>query len=116
MKAYEKTLNLLTSLKLKGILKSLDEIVTDAEIRKDSYISFLNNIFNAEIEERARRRFERNMSAAHFPVIKKADSFNFGRIKGICKSETVYITAKRIFLSHLVLLPLKKAIQFVLKE
>lgn len=89
MKAYEQTLNLLKSLKLKGILKRLDEIVSDAESRKDSYISFLNNIFHAEIEERARRRFERNMSAAHFPVIKKIDSFDFGRIKGICKSEAV---------------------------
>ena len=54
MKAYEQTLNLLTSLKLKGILKRLDEIVSDAESRKDSYISFLNNIFHVEIEERAR--------------------------------------------------------------
>lgn len=89
MKSYEQTLHLLTSLKLKGILRRIDEIVSDAEARKDSYISFLNNIFQAEIEERARRRFERNMSAAHFPVIKKIDSFNFGRIKGICKSEAV---------------------------
>jgi len=87
MRAYENTLTLLGSLKLKGVIQHLDEIIQDAERQKHSYITFLNSIFNAEIDYRAKRRFERNMSGAHFPVMKRLDSFDFGLIEGIGKSE-----------------------------
>ena len=87
MKAYEQTLSFLNTLSLKGIVKSLDEMINDAEIRKDSYITFLNKIFTTEISYRVKRRVERNMTAAHFPIIKKIDLFDFGRVKGIGKSE-----------------------------
>ena len=89
MKAYEETLNFLSTLNLKGIAGSLDEIVHDAEIRKTSYITFLNTLFSTEISYRIKRRVERNMVAAHFPVIKRISDFEFGRIKGIGKSEVV---------------------------
>ena len=89
MKAYEQTLSLINTLNLKGVLPSLDEIINDAESRKTSYISFLNSVFSTEIAYRVKRRFERNMTAAHFPVIKKIDTFSFGCIKGMGKSEVV---------------------------
>ena len=78
MKAFEQTLNFLNTLNLKGVANSLDEVINDAEIRKDSYITFLNNIFSTEISYRVKRRVERNMVGAHFPVIKKLDNFDFG--------------------------------------
>ena len=89
MKAYEQTLTYLDTLKLKGAANSLDEMINDAERRKDSYITFLNNIFTTEISYRVKRRMERNMTAAHFPVIKKIGDFDFGLVKGIGKSEAV---------------------------
>ena len=89
MKAYEQTLNFVNTLNLKGIGNSLDEIINDAEIKKDSYITFLNTLFTTEISYRIKRRVERNMTGAHFPVIKKIDNFDFGRVKGIGKSEAV---------------------------
>jgi len=89
MKAYEQTLSYLNTLKLKGIAGSLDEMINDAERGKESYITFLNNLFTTEISYRVKRRKERNMKGAHFPVIKKTDDFNFGRVKGIGKSEVV---------------------------
>ena len=89
MKAYEQTLSLLNTLSLKGIVKSLDEIINDAEIRKDSYMTFLNTVFTTEISYRIKRRVERNMVGAHFPVVKRLDNFDFGRIKGMGKSEAV---------------------------
>lgn len=89
MKAYEETLSFLSTLNLKGIAGSLDEIVHDAEIRKISYITFLNTLFTTEISYRVKRRVERNMVAAHFPIIKRMSSFEFGRVKGIGKSEAV---------------------------
>ncbi len=89
MKAYEHTLTYLNTLKLKGIANGLDEMINDAEIRKDSYITLLNSVFTTEISYRIKRRVERNMTAAHFPVIKKINDFEFGRVKGIGKSEAV---------------------------
>jgi len=89
MKAYEQTLTFLNTLSLKGIVKSLDEMINDAEIRKHSYITFLNTVFSAEISYRVKRRVERNMVGAHFPVLKKIDHFDFGRVKGIGKSEMI---------------------------
>ncbi len=87
MKAYEKTMHLLNSLKLRGILSKLDEEINEAETRKVSYISFLNTLLQAEITDRRERRLRRNMAAAHFPVEKTIESFEFGRVKGVTKSE-----------------------------
>jgi DNA replication protein DnaC len=89
MKSYEQTLTYLKTLNLKGIAYNLDEIINDAEVRKQSYITFLNTIFTAEISYRIKRRVERNMVGAHFPVIKNVESFDFGRVKGIGKSEII---------------------------
>ncbi len=89
MKAYEQTLTLLKTLNLRGVSLSLDEMINDAEIRKHSYITLLNTVFTSEISYRVKRRVERNMVGAHFPVLKRIDHFDFGRVKGIGKSEVV---------------------------
>jgi len=89
MKAYQETLSFLSTLNLRGIATSLDEIVHDAEIRRLSYITFLNTLFTTEISYRVKRRVERNMVGAHFPIIKKMSDFEFGRVKGIGKSEAI---------------------------
>ena len=89
MKAYKETLSFLSTLNLKGIASSIDEMVHDAEIRQVSYITFLNTLFTTEISYRIKRRVERNMVAAHFPIIKRISTFEFGRVKGIGKSEAV---------------------------
>jgi DNA replication protein DnaC len=87
MKAYEKTMHLLNSLKLRGILSRLDEEINEAETRKVSYISFLHTLLQVEITDRRERRLRRNMTAAHFPVEKTVEGFEFGRVKGVTKSE-----------------------------
>lgn len=86
MKVYQETLNLLSNLKLSGMHKALDEIIHEAETNHDSYITFIANLLNAEIADRNERRYRRRMSAAHFPVMKDIESFNFGRVNGITKS------------------------------
>jgi DNA replication protein DnaC len=87
MKAQQQTLALLKTLNLQGVLRGLDEMINDAESRKISYLGFLNGILTAEVEHRVKRRVERNMAGAHFPVAKGLDGFEFGRVKGIGKSE-----------------------------
>ena len=89
MKSYEQTLSLACALQLKGLTNRLDEIIEDAQRQKHSYINFLNNLLNAEIEDRKQRKLKRNLSAAHFPVEKRIDNFEFGNVKGIGKSEVI---------------------------
>jgi DNA replication protein DnaC len=89
MKAHEQTLGYLKTLGLQGVVQGLDELVNDAESRKVSYLGFLNTVFSAEIDFRVKRRVERNMTGAHFPVAKRLEDFDFGRVKGIGKSEAV---------------------------
>ncbi len=89
MKTHQQTLTYLKTLNLRGISDHLDEIVHDAEIKRDSYMTFLNILLNMEIGYRIQRRVERNMTGAHFPVIKTIKHFDFGRVKGIGKSEAV---------------------------
>lgn len=87
MKAQQQTLSLLKTLNLQGVLRGLDEMINDAESRKISYLGFLNGILAEEVGYRIKRRVERNMAGAHFPVVKGLDVFEFGRVKGIGKSE-----------------------------
>jgi len=87
MKTYEHTVNLLGGLKLRGIVSRLDEEINDAESKKTSYLTFLQSLLQAEIADRTQRRLRRNMTAAHFPVQKTLEGFEFGRVKGITKSD-----------------------------
>jgi len=89
MKAHQQTLAYLKTLNLQGVLQGFDEMINDAESRKVSYLTFLNSVFSAEIDFRIKRRVERNMTGAHFPVPKGLEDFDFGRVKGIGKSEAV---------------------------
>src|SRR5680860_1272449 len=65
MKKYQQIVNLLESLKLKGMIPNLDNEITEAEEKK----------------------LKRNLVGAHFPVEKQLDNFQFSRIKGIAKSD-----------------------------
>ena len=89
MKAHQQTLAYLKTLSLQGVLQGFDEMINDAESRKVSYLTFLNSVLSAEIDFRIKRRVERNMTGAHFPVHKGLEDFDFGRVKGIGKSEAV---------------------------
>ena len=100
MKAYKDILGLLQLLKLKGILNSLDELIGEAEAQKYSYLSLLRTLLQAEVAYRAERRFQRNMAAAHFPVPKDIESFEFGRVKGITKAQVAQLLDFRWLDNH----------------
>ena len=95
MKSYEITINYLNILNLRGILGSLDTTINDSEIQKHSYVTFLNSLLKAEIENRRQRKLKRNMTAAHFPVKKSIDDFEFGRVKGIGKTDIANLSDYR---------------------
>jgi len=87
MKSYQTTITALKTLNLRGVCEDLDSLITDAERQKASYIRFLNTLLESEIADRRRRRLCRNLSAAHFPIEKRIEDFEFNRVKGIGKSE-----------------------------
>lgn len=91
MKSYQQVMNMLVGLKLKGIQIRLDELITDAETQKLSFLSFLNQLLLCEINDRAERRYRRNIAAAHFPVLKSLSEFEYGRVKGITKSQVAQL-------------------------
>jgi DNA replication protein DnaC len=87
MKTYERVINQLNTLKLKGVLRKVDEAINEAETGRQSYIAFLHDLLNAELAYRVDKRFQRNMAGAHFPVMKDIESFEFGKVKGIGKMD-----------------------------
>ena len=87
MKKYQQVINLLETLKLKGMIPNLDNEISEAEEKKISYLSFLDLLLKAEIDYRTERRLKRNLAGAHFPVEKDLDDFKFARVKGITKQD-----------------------------
>jgi DNA replication protein DnaC len=91
MKSLQKTISLLSGLKLKGISENLDEEIISAERNKISYINFLTNLLQQETNYRTDKKLKRNFSAAHFPILKKLKDFEFGKVQGISKTEIANI-------------------------
>jgi DNA replication protein DnaC len=75
----------LETLKLKGFVKHLNEIVNYAEKNHLSFLDFLYRMLESELKDRKERRLKRNMSGAHFPVIKRLNDFKPEKVKGISK-------------------------------
>jgi DNA replication protein DnaC len=91
MKAYKDVLNMLNALKLKGIQLHVDELISEAEIQNTSFLGFLTQLLLCEMNDRAERRYKRNITAAHFPVMKTLEDFEYGRVKGITKSQAAQL-------------------------
>ena len=87
MKSYKDVLVQLKILKLYGVEFHLDGLITEAETTKQSYLGFLHQLLKSELDNRSERRYRRNITAAHFPVIKKVQGFDFNRVKGITKTQ-----------------------------
>jgi len=87
MTNYKETSNILSSLKLNGMVKNLETQIKEAERKKMSYLFFLKNILETEIQHRTERRLKRNFAGAHFPVEKHLKNFDFKYCKGITKKD-----------------------------
>lgn len=87
MNAYRDTLTLLDGMKLKGITSNLDTEIQEAENGKLSYLNFLHRLLKAEVEYRSDRKLRRNLAAAHFPVEKRLEDFDYSCVRGISQTE-----------------------------
>lgn len=100
MNTYRQTLTLLQELKLSGIQERLDEEINEAESGKLSFLTFLSNLLNAEIRFRTDRRLRRNLTGAHFPATKRLEDFEYGKTKGITKSDVANLMDCRWLDNH----------------
>jgi DNA replication protein DnaC len=87
MRTYEQTQGMLETLNLKGVGKHLEDLLKSAKVAKLNYLDFIHRLLSAEIEDRRERRLKRNLSAAHFPVDKNLESFEFDRVGGITEHQ-----------------------------
>ena len=87
MSNYQQTKALLESLKLKGAAQKLDGLLQTAEHDQLSFSAFLHKTLEAELVDRSERRLKRNLTAAHLPVEKRLEDFDFERIQGITRTE-----------------------------
>jgi DNA replication protein DnaC len=87
MSSFADTRALLESLKLKGAAKKLDGLLETAQSEELSFSAFLHRALEAELTDRGERRLKRNLTAAHLPVEKRVEDFDFDRVTGIAKTD-----------------------------
>ena len=95
MSGYEQTKALLESLKLRGAASKLEVLLEAAEKEGMSFAGFLRATLESEIADRAERRLKRNLAAAHLPVEKKLEEFEFKRVSGITRQQVVNLLELR---------------------
>nr|WP_219812046.1 ATP-binding protein [Alkalispirochaeta sphaeroplastigenens] len=111
MSGYQQTKAILESLKLKGAARKLDTLLELAESESLSFSGFLHQTMEAELQDRSERRLKRNLTAAHLPIEKRLEDFQFDRVVGISRNEVVNLLDFRwidmheniVFLGPLVL-------------
>lgn len=71
----------LRQLKLKGFLHHYQQIAQESARADQSYLDFLAALAAQEVTLREQRRQHRNLSGAHFPVLKELATFDFTAIE-----------------------------------
>ena len=68
----------LSRLRLSQIGKVLPDVIKAAEEQGKSYLAFLDELLEEEVEQKEQRRIERNLKTSGLPFIKTIDEFDFG--------------------------------------
>jgi len=74
---YQRLVGHLKSLRLSGVIDSLDEAINLATKQKLPYLDFLEGLLGEEVHRRDERAMERKLKQAAFPVTKTLDGFDF---------------------------------------
>ena len=87
MSSYQQTKVLLESLKLKGAARKLESLLEVAQTEELSFSAFLHQTLEAELTDRSERRLKRNLTAAHLPVEKRLEDFDFSRVSDVTRTQ-----------------------------
>ena len=86
---YEDVQEMLKALKLSTLRQELDECLRLAEAKSLSHLEFLRALFKAEMKGRKASSIRKRLSAAHFPVLKRIDEFDFTFQKSVKKARII---------------------------
>jgi DNA replication protein DnaC len=66
-------------LRLPGIGSQFQQLATQAERERQSYLGYLDALLSVELEERERHTVARRLKEAHLPRLKTLEEFDFGQ-------------------------------------
>jgi len=66
----------------------------------EAALRFLDAVLGAEVESRELRRYQRNLGAARFPVVKELAAFDFGAIRSLSKERVDELATGRFVAAH----------------
>ena len=90
MKANTKTqviMEYAAQLKLSGIHASLEEIISDANQQKSSYVDFAMNLLKLEVDNRSKRDLERRQKTAWLPLNHDLEEYDHSFINGMSRQQ-----------------------------
>jgi DNA replication protein DnaC len=74
-------------LNLSALSNGLDNMISDAEINKISYLEFINRLFETEIKHRMEKDKERRIKQARLPLSYNLDMYDFSNENGLEKQQ-----------------------------
>jgi len=90
MKANTKTqviMEYAAQLKLSGIHASLEEIISDANQQKSSYVDFAMNLLKLEVDNRSKRDLERRQKTAWLPLNHDLEEYDHSFTNGMSRQQ-----------------------------
>ncbi|MDE3075362.1 MAG: IS21-like element helper ATPase IstB [Chloroflexota bacterium] len=89
----------LHTLHLPGVLQRYRELAAEVGLDERS-LHWLDGCLQAELELRELHRYERNLKAARFPVIKELADFDFTAIPSVSKAQVEELASGRFIAAH----------------
>ena len=74
-------------LKLSGIHASLEEIISDANQQKSSYVDFAMNLLKLEVDNRSKRDLERRQKTAWLPLNHDLEEYDHSFTNGMSRQQ-----------------------------
>lgn len=93
--SYEQVMAALSSLKLSRMRGELDNSLRLAEAKGLSHLEFLRGLLAAEVKGREESSHRRKLSAAHFPIARTIEEFDFAFQKSVKKARIVNLAECR---------------------
>jgi len=87
MSTANPTMTMLSTLKLRGVVRHYEHLLDTANADTISYADFLETVLQAELTDRSDRRVRRTLAGAHFPVEKTLEAFELDRVTGISAAQ-----------------------------
>ena len=89
----------LRALRLPGALERYRDLADELGVR-DPVLGFLDACLQEEMDSRELCRYERNLRAARFPIVKEPGSFNFAAIPSVSKTQVEELATGRFVAAH----------------